>query len=243
MEVKFDFRITSKRIPAMSAMSQHAAEVQQRSERRFTTQNKPKVSKRADGKSVIEGYAAVFYRASDPGTEYDMGYGIKERIAPTAFARALREKQDVVCRVDHTDTIGRTVSGTLTIKMDEIGLFYSVELPDTQAARDAANLIERGDISGSSFCFRATQVTWIDQGETEVRLVQDCDLFDVGPVVFPAYQATSCGVRAAGDDDIEAIKAERDNYRHLKKMTDDSEADQVDMRAREVALDLDTELV
>ena len=208
-------------------------------EQRFTQHNaKPRASKRADGGMMISGYAAVFYRATDPGTEYDMGYGIRERIAPTAFNRALREKQDVVCRFDHEETLGRSSSGTLRMKVDEIGLFYEVDVPDTQCGRDTAVLLERGDIPGSSFCFRATQVTWIDQGETQIREVQDCDIFDCGPVVFPAYAATTAGVaRAANDDGTALVKAELEQWRSAQQAANRSEADEVAMRLALVALD------
>ena len=187
-------------------------------ERRFTPNRKPVIQKRSDGKTVITGYASVFYREDDEGTEYDLGYGIIERIANTAFDRALKEKQDVVCRFDHEEPLGRSSSGTLRMKVDNIGLYYECDVPDTQCGRDTATLIERGDIQGSSFAFRATVVEWMDEGESgSVRMIKDCNLYDVGPVVFPAYASTTTGVRSADDANARAVVAERDEWR--AKMT------------------------
>lgn len=209
-------------------------------ERRFTSfaAAKPKISKRADGKSVIEGYAAVFYRASDPGTEYDLGYGIRERISRGAFTRALREKQDVACRFDHEELLGRSTSGTLRLKEDDIGLWYEVDIPETQCGRDTATMIERGDIQGASFAFRATKVEWLDQGETgTVRSVEDCELYDVGPVVFPAYTATSTAVRAGTPENATLIKTECDEWRKSQNASANNEADEVELRLALVNLD------
>lgn len=205
----------------------------EKKELRFTSNRRPQFETRADGKRFLTGYAAVFYRANDPGTEYDLCVGICERIAPGAFTRALRERQDVVCRVDHEEPIGRSTSGTLKLREDETGLYYECELPDTQCGRDVATLIERGDITGSSFMFRATVTEWIDDGDCEIRVVKDCDLFDVGPVVFPAYSATSAGIRSAHDESVAAIKAERE----AEKSERQREADEVEMRYQMARLD------
>ncbi len=50
--------------------------------------------------------------------------------------------------------LGRTLSQTLRLAVDDTGLEYEVDLPDTQYARDLAALAERGDVQHSSFAFR-----------------------------------------------------------------------------------------
>ena len=202
-------------------------------ELRFTPNRRPKLETRADGKRILTGYAAVFYRADDPGTEYELYPGLCERIAPGAFTRALQEKQDVVCRVDHEEPIGRSTSGTLKLREDSVGLYYECELPDTQCGRDSATLIERGDITGSSFMFRAKITEWTDEGDCQIRLVKDCDLFDVGPVVFPAYTSTSAGIRSSHEESVKAILEER----NADKLARQREADEVEMRYQMARLD------
>ena len=94
----------------------------------------------------LEGYAATF------GSEARMG-SIVETIAPGAFSSALAG--DVLALLDH-DTgkvLGRTRFDTLRLTEDSRGLAVSLDLPDTQAGRDALALAERGDLGGMSFGF------------------------------------------------------------------------------------------
>lgn len=180
-----------------------------------------RIEKRADGTPMIVGYAAVFYRADDPGTQFSLWAGCVERIAPGAFNAAISEQQDVRALFNHDDDhiLGRTKSGTCRLSVDAVGLRYEIDplmvggQIDPEFARLAAS-IERGDIDGSSFSFRvrANGVTWTTekygaaQVEIEVRTLTDVDLFDVGPVTFPAYKATSTGLRS---ENAEALQAER----------------------------------
>ena len=56
---------------------------------------------RSDGdKFVIGGYAAVFYRAGDPSTEYELWPGTVERIAPTAFDEAVKVRFPPVALIE-----------------------------------------------------------------------------------------------------------------------------------------------
>jgi len=180
-----------------------------------------RIEKRADGTPMIVGYAAVFYRKDDPGTQFQLWPGCVERIAPTAFNNVIAENQDVRALFNHEDEciLGRTKSGSCRLSVDAVGLRYEVDPLIVNGAMDdeAAALcakIERGDIDGSSFSFavRANGSTWTtekygDTGiEIEVRTLTDLDLFDVGPVTFPAYKSTSAAIRS---DNAEALKAER----------------------------------
>lgn len=172
-----------------------------------------KIEERADQPSLIIGYAAVFYNPSDPGTAYRMYDWMEERILPGAFDRAIKEKHDARALFNHdpSNILGRVSADTCRLSVDAVGLRYEIEVPDTQAGRDLVTSIQRGDISGSSFAFRATRVTWgtemIDGKDVEIREIQDLDLGDVGPVTYPAYQATSADTRSAGADE-QALKQE-----------------------------------
>ena len=195
---------------------------------RRTIDRAARIEQRDGGKRVLTGYASVFYRAGDPGTEYQMWPGCMERIMPGAFARALRENQDVQALFNHDGNkiLGRTASGTCRLSEDSVGLRYEIDLPNTTDPPNLPELIERGDVSGSSFAFRASVVQWSDDGENEIRSIMDCDLFDVGPVGRPAYTGTTTGMRA---DDIEAVRAEMKRYKQ--------QADAVAVRLRELELD------
>ena len=170
------------------------------------------VAKRADGKATITGYAAVFYREGEAGTQYSLWDDLVERIAPGAFDRALKEKHDARGLYNHdpANLLGRVSSGTTRLSVDAKGLKYEIDLPGTRAGQDVEALIERGDLSGSSFAFLPRKVTYTVGDNGDVRTIEDVDLFDVGPVTYPAYEGTSVGMRS-GD------KASRDEYEAWKR--------------------------
>jgi HK97 family phage prohead protease len=169
------------------------------------------VERRADGKAVCAGYAAVFYNADDPGTEYELIPGLRERVMPACFDRCLREGADVRGLFNHDPNhlLGRTEAGTMRLKCDKVGLRYEIDLPDTQTARDVAEMIQRGDLTGSSFSFavRVQKFAYASDGDQDdIRELHDVELYDVGPVSFPAYNSTTTGLRA-GDVPAEVRSA------------------------------------
>jgi len=150
---------------------------------------------RASGRRMrIAGHAAVF-----DSTSQDLG-GFVERIAPGAFRKTLREA-DVRALFNHDPNLvlGRTGAGTLRLAEDRSGLAYEVELPDTTVGRDLAVSIERGDVTQSSFGFRAIADRWTrTEDGTPLRTLTEVSLHngDVSPVTFPAYLATDVATRA-----------------------------------------------
>jgi HK97 family phage prohead protease len=141
------------------------------------------------GKLKISGYAAVFNSLSE-----DLG-GFVEVIRPGAFSAALESGQDVRALVNHDPNLllGRTTSGTMRLFEDRRGLRYEIDPPDTQVARDLVTLLKRGDLNGSSFAFSlaAGGDMWRDEKGQAVRELHEIgELYDVGPVVYPAYPST-----------------------------------------------------
>jgi HK97 family phage prohead protease len=212
-------------------------------ERRFTPLTASRLQlreKRENQPTAIEGYGAVFYRAGDAGTEYQLWRDGYERIARTAFDRAIAE-DDVRSLFNHDSNfvLGRNAADppTLVLSVDEVGLKYSVTPPDTQMVRDLVmEPIRRGDVSGSSFMFWPRKVTWIEEDRdgrmVEIRQIDEVLLVEVGPVTFPAYAGTTSGVRAADPGDVARVRAERDAWWR----TWDDEAEEVAVRLRMMAL-------
>lgn len=169
--------------------------------RRYTS-GTDKVQLRAADDSSGEtavGYAAVFYREGVPGTEYDLGYGYVERIAPGAFDSSLADGDDVVALFNHSsdNVLGRIFAKTLSLSVDEIGLRYEISMPATTLGSDLASLIRRGDISGSSFSFVPRETTYIETDDDTMIIVRTVvSLIDMGPVTFPAYEATTAEMRS-----------------------------------------------
>lgn len=206
--------------------------------RRFTEKQLAgvRVQRREDKSATIEGYAAVFYSASDAGSEYRLWDNWYERIMPGAFDRALREKQDVRGLFNHDSNclLGRTTAKTLRLAVDSKGLRYEIDVAETQSGRDTTISIERGDLSGSSFAFVPKRTVWIEEDDRIVRQIEDVDLFDVGPVTYPAYDSTSATVRSA---EREALQQEIDEWRRAHP----GEAEAIAVRLRQ--LDVDNVLV
>ena len=83
-------------------------------ERRMTPTGEITMETRADGSKAITGYAAVFHRADEPGTEYTLAKDLVERISPVAFNRAISEKHDARALFNHDPNmlLGRAGAGT-----------------------------------------------------------------------------------------------------------------------------------
>ena len=176
------------------------------------------VVQRSEGQpATIRGYGAVFYRAGDPGTEYQLLSDLYERIAPGAFDRAIRE-DDVRSFFNHDANIvlGRNRAGTLKLSVDERGLIFEATPPDTQLVRDQVLApLSRGDVSGASFMFDVLRQTWTEEQRgdrlVEIRTIEEVALHEVGPVVFPAYEAATSGARdsrPSGPADACGVKRE-----------------------------------
>jgi hypothetical protein len=152
----------------------------------------------------FSGYAAMFDSPSEP-------LPFTEVIAPGAFKRSLASRNDVKLLWNHeTGTVlGSTRSGTLQLVEDAKGLKAIATLPDTQAGRDAATLIKRGDVANMSFGFTvpAGGDSWSLDGQ--MRTLNSVRLHEVSIVAFPAYQATSASVRSAIDTDELATALEK----------------------------------
>jgi uncharacterized protein len=164
----------------------------------------------AGGKApIITGYAAVFdaetvlYEASGQYPE------VREVVRRGAFARAIRENQDVAAVIEHEwgRVIARTPS-TLQLSEDEIGLRVVASPPATREALDLAANIQAGNIRGMSFRFypvetkehtKVEERTMPDGKVRGVRVVLreliDLDFSDVSWCVWPAYDATSAGTQ------------------------------------------------
>jgi phage head maturation protease len=171
------------------------------------------VEARAGGSGrEIFGVAAVFNQFSK-----HLGFG-HERITPGFFdeSRAAGwpgNGSGVVARYNHSDDflLGTTRAGTLRLSVDNVGLNYSVDCP--QSREDVRELAARGDLQ-SSFTFKVVRDDWGYSGGVATRTLVSGLLLDVAPVVQPAYVGTSAAVRSLAHakgipvEDVKALAAQ-----------------------------------
>jgi HK97 family phage prohead protease len=147
---------------------------------------------------TLEGYAAVF---GEP-TRIDSWEGtFDEVIERGAFQKTLGERMPVM-QFDHGKDIatGSVPIGAIElIREDDRGLFVRARLHDNARVEPIRQAIESGAIDGMSFRFRVApngDTLQERKGDVPLRTIREAELFELGPVVFPAYAATSVGVRA-----------------------------------------------
>jgi len=149
-----------------------------------------------EGKTIVSGYAAKFETLSVPL------YGFREKIRAGAFKNSLA-KRDVKAFWNHNYdlVLGSTKAGTLKLEEDDKGLRFDLELPDTQAGKDAGVSIKRKDVTGVSFGFKVLRQEWDEKDpKNVVRTLIEVDLREISPTPFPAYPSTSVKARSAVDD-------------------------------------------
>ncbi|MBP1917191.1 HK97 family phage prohead protease [Lederbergia galactosidilyticus] len=141
----------------------------------------------------INGYAAIFNSRTSIGDFFD------EIISPGAFDRSISAKNaDIRALVNHDwdKVIGRTKANTMTLREDEKGLNFEIELPNTSYARDLAESMERGDIDQCSFGFFVDEgkERWDYSQEPALRTLEEVELYEVSIVSLPAYEDTEAAL-------------------------------------------------
>lgn len=156
----------------------------------------------AESRTIV-GYAIVF--DSESRILCDWGGEFVETIERTAVTQELIDNADVKCLFNHNREAllarSNKGQGTLKLTLDEVGLRYEFEAPNTIDGDKVLELVRRGDIVGSSFAFSCS-------GEDACRYYEDADgmlhrvvsritgLYDVSPVIDPAYTETSVEARS-----------------------------------------------
>jgi HK97 family phage prohead protease len=153
---------------------------------------------------TFTGYAAVFNSPSEP-------LPFIERIAPGAFKRSLKARNDIKLLWNHDtgSVLGSTRAGTLKLEEDAHGLRVTAMLPETSLGKDVRTLVQRGDVNAMSFGFSvpANGDSWNTEG-TE-RTLRSVRIHEVSIVAFPAYSQTA-GTATVRSFDGVAKRAEVD---------------------------------
>lgn len=150
----------------------------------------------ADGDGLnLEGYAAVF----DEPTEIDSWEGrFTETIARGAFAKTIKERTPKI-QFDHGSHPffgSLPIASLRSLEEDKFGLRVEASFPDNWFILPLRDAIASGAIDGMSFRFSVVRDEWDHDEEPPARTIREVKLYELGPVVFPAYESTSVGVRA-----------------------------------------------
>ena len=172
---------------------------------------------------TIEGYALLFDTPSD-------GLCFDEIIERGALDGVI-EKSDVLAVLNHNVNRGvlarsRNGEGSLTLIVDEVGLLYRFEAPNTALGDELLENLRRGEVCESSFCFTVESDTWdFEQNGRDKRTIHKiAELFDVSPVYNGAYSATTVYTRsrdeqrAAADEKAREELARRSLTEYYAKM-------------------------
>ncbi|OZI06597.1 hypothetical protein BWI93_19145 [Siphonobacter sp. BAB-5385] len=179
------------------------------------------IETRADGKKYLSGYGIVYNQLSR------YMWGFYERIMPGALEGC--DISEVLCKFNHdvNQLLGANYSKTLTWEEDEIGVKYTVELPDTELGRSIEVHVNRGDLRDSSFEFElrynGTDITWLteekDGIEYEVRQINKLKkLWDLSPVTIGAYKGT-------GEEGLQIAKREYDERINAREQRQKDESE------------------
>lgn len=181
------------------------------------------VETRSEGehvKRVIRGYAILFNVET---TIYDYWAGeITEVILPTALDGVNLDNLYLIRSHDPDKVLGRN-GVNMRVEIDETGLFFECELPDTQIGRDTYAEISMGLIDGMSFgCYFSDRVN----PETKKRTITHFEeLFEISTTPFPYYKEASVVAQSsatpAEDAAAEAAKKaqeEEEREKFIKEM-------------------------
>ncbi len=147
----------------------------------------------------IAGFGSVYEQSTTIGTyfQYD------EIVAEGAWAETIKSG-DIRSMKNHDTNwlLGRTKSGSLHLEDRGEGLWYDIDVnPDDPNAMSTHAQVARGDIDGSSVWFRVVGEEWTEPTEKNglerpQRRITEAMLFEVGPVVFPAFDQTTSAARS-----------------------------------------------
>ncbi len=105
---------------------------------------------------TIEGYAILFNTPSAPLWN-DEDSEAREIIAPEAITKELLDNCDIKFTMFHNRQLilarSKNGQGTLSYEVDERGVKFSFDAPNTIDGDKALELVRRGDIAGCSFAF------------------------------------------------------------------------------------------
>lgn len=150
----------------------------------------------------VTGYACVFNQPSE-------NMGFIEYCDPGMFDGV--DMSNVLALYSHklTNILGRVSSGTLVLDVNDKGLCFTLDIPDTTLGHDVYENIKNGNLQGCSFGFTIADDNWQqgNDGTPIHTILQIGELTEISITPLPAYSETSVTVSR------EAKKLNEETYR------------------------------
>lgn len=163
-------------------------------------------------KVTLEGYAMVWNTLSD-----DRG-GYRVRLLPDSAK--FTDEVHALFHHDFRAILGATGNGTLRLSSDNVGVKIEIDLPDTQCARDVAELVEDKYVRGMSFSMLWQGIEYdVKDADTDNEVMEVksflCD--EVTVTAIPSFTSTAIGLKDDQDpDDDEEETAEPADTAHAR---------------------------
>ncbi|CAM3793854.1 HK97 family phage prohead protease [Weissella cibaria] len=135
----------------------------------------------------LSGYALKFNKSSiesGPFIEY---------IDSSAFDGVDLSKVLALYDHDYANILGRVDAGTLKLEVNEIGLKFQIQVPDTTTGRDVYANVKAGNLKGMSFGFKVAKGgdVW-ERANKPIRVITQIQQFlEISVVSIPAYEDTN----------------------------------------------------
>ena len=167
---------------------------------------RPMIREVAEGEApsrTIEGYAIVFDVESRVLGDIDGLPYYREIIEPGAISEERLKEMDIKMTMYHNreKILARSTNGegTLKLSVDEIGVKYSFDAPNTVDGDTALELVKRGDLFGSSFIFWVGMQDFTrERGKDGIyihRVKNIRKIDDMTIAADPAYEQTTVAAR------------------------------------------------
>lgn len=166
------------------------------------------IREQADGSESrgIEGYAILFNTPSAVMWTTGDGSEVREVIDPSAVQRELLDASDIKMTMFHDRQLilarSNQGKGTLSYEIDEKGVKFSFDAPQTTDGDKALELVKRGDIAGCSFAFSTyyndreyVEKEVASDGNITYRVKALTGVYDFTLAADPAYPDTECNLR------------------------------------------------
>lgn len=167
-----------------------------------------------ESEHLIEGYALKFDTWSE-----NLG-GFKETITRKALENT--DFSDVRALFNHNadHVLARSSAGTLHLDVDDIGLKFRFQVPETTYGKDLLENIRNGNVSQCSFGFQIAKdgdaIEYDNEDKIYKRQLNDIErIVDISAVTYPAYQDTEVGPALRS---IDAINELEQRQRELDKL-------------------------